>query len=185
MTTKTKQEDPQVVVDRLDAGIEELERQRAQAIAQMRRTERRFEELEKRRSVLSPKTFAGDKKATEELEALEDEHDELARSSRVAKAAIPEIDRMLEELREQRTQAQRDVHMHRESELAREADSLNEERDELAGRLYEILERQDEFHAKMIQAVSRYDQDRANGMVTSEHPNRAWLRHTFSRWIWS
>ncbi len=87
----TKREELTTLMEELEAEIDELSRRRAEAGAQIRHAEERFEELEERRSALSPKTFSGDKEAAAELEQVEDEHDRIARSSRVARRACYEL----------------------------------------------------------------------------------------------
>jgi cell division septum initiation protein DivIVA len=182
VTTKTEQ-DLAAKVEALEAEIDELARRRAEAVAQIRHAERRFEELEGRRSVLSPKTFAGDKEAVKELEEVEDEHDRIARSVRVARSAVPEFDRMLKEAKEKHAKAVRDVHREEADELYRQSAALNAERDELAKRLREVLDRQADLFHDRVQTVRRYDQDQANSAFISGDGIDDWLTGAFSRWL--
>jgi hypothetical protein len=77
--------------------VETLESQLRDARAQIARAQARFAALDEERKDLAPRTFQGDSKARVALVALEDEHDELARATRVARAAEPELERMVGE----------------------------------------------------------------------------------------
>ncbi len=184
MTPKTGQ-DPTTTVEALEAEIEELERQRAEALAQMRSAEKRFAELEERRFVLSPKTFSGDKKAVEELEQLEDEHDRLARSARVAKAALPEFDRMLADLKERREQTRRDVHMDRYGTLLDERETLSPRAEELVKELKETLDRRGDLYAAAGQELRKAGEgDQANAMLLNgPSATKSWLEERLWPWL--
>ncbi len=180
----TKREELTALVERLEAEIDELSRRRAEALAQIRSAEERFEALEERRAALSPKVFSGDAEAAAELERVEEEHDRLARSVRVARSAVPEFDRMLEDARKKRTEAARDVHRERYAELQRQSAALDPERDELARRLAEILDKQADLHLDMVNEVRQSgDGDEANRMFVSGNGTRDWLELTFARWL--
>ncbi len=180
----TKREELTALVERLEAEIDELSRRRAEALAQIRSAEERFGELEERRAALSPKVFSGDEEARGELEDLEDEHDALARSVRVAKSAVPEFDKMIAEARKKRAEAARDVHRERYAELQRQSSALDGERDELAGRLVEILDKQADLHLGMVNEVRQSgDGDEANRMFVSGNGTRDWLELMFARWL--
>ena len=186
--TETKKESAAVAklaaeVDRLDAEIGELKGQRDQATAQLRSAERLFEELEERRGVLSPKTFAGDEEAVRELQEVEDEHDRIARSARVARSALPEFDRMLKEAKEKLEEAEKDVHSEKAAELLREGEALDAERDELGKRLFEVLRKQEDLYFGAHSEVRYYDGDQANRMYVSGDGVREWLEAKFERWL--
>ncbi len=85
--------------------------------------------------ILAPRTFAGDQKAKVELEGVELEWEEAARSSRVAEAAAPELQKMVERAKERLSQARREVHKARASRIHQEMEALNPERDALADEL--------------------------------------------------
>ncbi len=180
----TKREELSALVERLEAEIDELSRRRGEALAQIRSAEERFGELEERRAALSPKVFSGHVEARGELEDLEDEHDALARSVRVAKSAVPEFDKMIAEARKKRAEAARDVHRERYAELQRQSSALDGERDELAGRLVEILDKQADLHLGMVNEVRQSgDGDEANRMFVSGNGTRDWLELMFARWL--
>jgi predicted nucleic acid-binding Zn-ribbon protein len=184
MTVHTEEQNLLARVDELDAEIGELGRRKGEALAVIRRAERRFEELDKRRKELSPKTFFGDSAASLELEALEDEHDTLSRSVRVAKSAVPEFERMLEEAKAKRREAQEDVYRERYRTLAEERAKLDTERDELAQRLKEVLEKKTELGNRMQQEVRGWDGEQANDFslqVMDEH--QYWLNEEFRQWL--
>jgi len=88
-------------------------------------------ELEARRKELAPKTFSGDEKAKLELEGLEDEHDEISRTTRVAKAAVPEFEKMVGECEERLAQAERAVHKAHHERLRDELTEREQEAEEL------------------------------------------------------
>ncbi len=180
----TKREELTALVERLEAEIDELSRRRAEALAQIRSAEERFGELEERRAALSPKVFSGDEEARGELEDLEDEHDALARSVRVAKSAVPEFDKMIAEARKKRAEAARDVHRERYAELQRQSAALDPERDELGKRLAEVLAKQAGLHLGMVNEVRQSgDGDEANRMFVSGNGTRSWIEDRFSRWL--
>ncbi len=179
----TKQQPPEPVVEGLEAEVGELRRRRAEAIAQIRSAEERFGELEERRTVLSPRTFSGDKEATAELEQVEDEHDRLARSMRVAKSAVPEFGRMLKEAEGRLAEARERVRREKADQLYRQHAALDAERDEVGKRLAELLNRQADLYHDRVQAVREYDRDEANRMFVSGNGTRDWLELTFARWL--
>lgn len=180
MTTQTDEQSLLVEVEALDAEIEELERQKREALAVIRRAERRFEELDEQRRKLSPKTFSGDSSACLELEGVEDEHETLDRSVRVANSAVPEFDRMLEETKAKRREAQGNVHRERYRILSEELSEVASERDEVAARLQQLLKRQAELRGGMAQEMRQWDQEQANRMaVDGMSANRTWLEGAF------
>ncbi len=180
----TKREELSALVERLEAEIDELSRRRGEALARIRSAEERFEELEERRAALSPKAFSGDEEAAAELEQVEDEHDRIARSSRVARSAVPEFDRMIKEARGRLGEAREGVHRERYAELQNQSAALDPERDELAGRLVEILDKQADLHLDMVNEVRQSgDGDEANRMFVSGNGTRSWIEDRFSRWL--
>ena len=183
MPTKAEQ-DAEKIAANLEAEIDELARRRGDAIAQIHHAEERFVQLEERRTVLSPKAFSGDKEATAELEQMEDEHDRIARSVRVARSAVPEFDRMTSETRERLAEARVRVHRERADELARQSEALDGERDQLAARLAEILEEQTRLDFERSHQVRAFDGDEANRITMNSAPGtRAWLEGAFARWL--
>nr|MDP9474517.1 hypothetical protein [Actinomycetota bacterium] len=120
----------------------------------------------------------------EELEDLEDEHDALARSVRVAKSAVPEFDKMIAEAKERLAEAREQVHRERYAELQRQSAALDPERDKLAKRLVEILDKQADLHLGMVNEVRQSgDGDEANRMFVSGNGTRSWIEDRFSRWL--
>jgi len=89
-------------------------------------------ELEARRKELAPRTFSGDEQAKLELEGVEDEHDEIARTPRVAEAAE----------KERLTHAQAQVHRANYERLLEEQSKLEDEAEEL---LKQYLDKQVEL----------------------------------------
>lgn len=186
MTTKQTVEGLEATVEGLEAELEELAAQVNGALLAKRRADERIAEIEEQRAALSPHSFRGDKKATAELEKLEDEHDQLARSSRVARAALPGLEQMLEEARERLAKARKDVHRDEAAELARQSAELDPERDELAARLHEVLEEQSRLYTARQQVVNLFDQDEANRMASaggSKAAMRDYLTRRFGRWL--
>lgn len=179
MTTQTNE-----TIEALEAEIGELKRRREEALGQIRRAETRFGELEELRTEFSPKAFSGDEAAARELEAIEDEHDVLARSVRVARSALPEFERMLEEAKGKLAEERLEVHRARRQALLTQAGELDAERDELARRLHEILDKQDGLYFDALQELNSYDQDAANRTIShGYYPIRDYLTGAFSRWL--
>jgi chromosome segregation ATPase len=180
----TNVQDLEARVEAIEEEIEELTRRRAEALAQIQRAEVRFSELEERRAVLAPKTFSGDEEATAELEGLEDEHDQLARSVRVARAAVPEFEKMIAEAEERASEARTDIYRQRYEALYEEARALDDERDELARRLVEVLEKQSSLNNDASQALRYYNGDQANALSMGFRPAvQSFVDQTFYKWL--
>ncbi len=179
----TKREELTGLVERLEAEIDDLSLRRREALARIRSAEARFEELEERRASISPKVFSGDEGARGELEDLEDEHDALARSVRVAKSAVPEFDKMIAEARERLAEAREQVHREKADELYRQSAELDPKRDELARQLFEVLEEQARIDSDRMQEVRLFDQDAANRRAVAGDGVAEWLRGAFARWL--
>jgi len=155
---------PEGRVEELEAEVEELERRRTEALAQIQRSEVRFGELEERRIILAPKTFSGDKKAALELEGLEDAHDQLTRSVRVARSAVPQFERMLEEAEARAKEAREEIHRERYKALIGEADALTPELEGLAKGLAVLLEKRDALYFDAGEELRYFDGERANNL---------------------
>jgi len=191
MTTETKEVSRREGIEELEdkaeqvaSEVDELASQLRDAQGQIARAQARFAQLEEERKRLAPRTFQGDSKAKLELEALENEHDEVARNVRVAEAARPELERMLQEAKERLAHARREVLKARAATIRQEMESFNPERDRLADELRKILEQQTSLRDEYIQAVNQYDQDRANALVVDRGgPHAKWVRKMFSRWL--
>lgn len=138
--------------------LETLESQLKDARSQIARAEKRFAELEERRTVLAPKAFSGDADAQLELEGLEDEHDQLARSVRVAKSAAPEFERMIEEVQARLDHAQAQVHRANYERLLEEKSKLEEQAESI---LDKYLQKQLELKALRPRVVT---EGRASGL---------------------
>ncbi|MDP9480483.1 MAG: hypothetical protein M3R38_33285 [Actinomycetota bacterium] len=180
----TKREELTSLVERLEAEIDELSRRRGEALARIRSAEERFEALEERRAALSPKVFSGHVEARGELEDLEDEHDALARSVRVAKSAVPEFDKMIAEAKERLAEAREQVHREKADALYRQSAELDPKRDELARQLFEVLEEQARIDSDRMQEVRLFDQEEANRRAVAGDGVAEWLRGAFARWLW-
>src|SRR5829696_1749031 len=138
-TTTPTIEELEAKAEEIDEEVDELVSQLRDAQGQIARAQKRFVELDKERKVLAPKVFAGDSKAEVELEALEDEYDETARSVRVAEAAEPELRRMLEEGKAKLQAARRRVREVRAQDIGRQIKALDSERDAAADALINII----------------------------------------------
>ena len=112
---------------------------------------------------------------------MEDEHDRLARSVRVAESALPGFDGMLEDLKGRRERARRAVHERRYGDLLAERDALTPRAEELAKELREVLERQASLYADAGQDLRQSgEHDRANAMhVNGMAATRGWLEQRF------
>ncbi len=184
MTTKQTVEDLEARVEELDEEVEELSRRRREALAQVQRAEVRFGELEERRAVLSPKTFSGDKEATAELEEVEDEHDQLARSVRVARSAVPEFERMIVETKTRASEAREDIYRQRYEALIAEGDALTPRIEELAKELNELLEKRSTLYHDASQKLRYYNGDQANALSMGVRPAvQDFLDGVFYRWL--
>ncbi len=177
-------EDLEARVSEVDEEIAELSRRRNEAADTIRRAQRRFEELAERRKVLSPMSFSGDEDASSRLESLEDEHDALARSVRVAESALPEFERFLRAAKERRDEAQVAVHKARAAGIYAKLKRIEDKRDALAAQLDEVLEEHQDASGDYSQAVRLYDGDAANRMASAAAGRyRRWFGDAFSRWL--
>ncbi len=166
------------------AHLDRLQRRVDEATAQIQRAEVRFSELEERRAVLSPKTFSGDEEATAELEEVEDEHDQLARSVRVARSAVPEFEKMLAEARARAAEARTDIHRERYQALTAEGDALTPKIEELGRELNELLEKRAALYHDAAQELRYYDGDGANALSMGVRPAvQDFIDGTFYRWL--
>ena len=171
-------------LEAIEKEEEELARRRTEALTRIRQAGTRFEELEERRAVLAPLTFSGDEKATAELEAVEDEHDRLVRAVGVARAALPEFERMLEEADKRSSEARADIHRVRYRAHKAEADALTLKMDELAEELCELIEKRNSLFSDASQELRYFDPDEANGMaVRGGSRGRDWLENRFAQWL--
>ncbi len=177
-------EDLQAKVQALEEEVEALEEQRRDALEQIRRAERRHAVLEGRRKELAPQAFRGDAGAQLELEGLEDEQEELGRSSSVAKAAEPGLGRMLEEAKERLKAARQDVHRARAQVVHDELKDVEARRDALAEELKGALAEHSRIYSNYMEAVRLYSQDAANNLATYRPDMHGrWLRKAFSKWM--
>jgi chromosome segregation ATPase len=183
--TEVSVEKLEAKVEDLALEVEELESQLRDAQGQIDRAEQTFTKLEAQRKQLAPRVFRGDEKARVELEGLEDEHDLVARNTRVAIAAKPELERMIQDTKERLSAARREVHRARAGEVRQEMEALDPERDKLAGQLLEVLEKQSSLRGEYIQALNQFDQNQANALATDVGggPQGRWLKQTFKRWL--
>ena len=189
MTSSTTKK--QASVEELELKAEEVAQEVDELAAQLRdaqggiaRAQARFAELDSERKQLAPRTFQGDSKAQLALEALEDEHDEVARNVRVAQSAEPELARMLEEHKAELQAARRAIHAAKASAISKEVEALAPERDRLADELIEVLKRQSELLGDQGDEVRFYDGDRANNLeLYRQRAGGDWLRKRFSRWL--
>ncbi len=181
--SKTVQ-DPESLVEEIEEEIDELDRRRGEALTQIQRAEERFRELEERRVVLAPKIFSGDKKAGIELESLEDAHDQLSRSVRVARSAVPEFERMLEEAEARAKEGREEIHRERYKALIGEANDLTPEIEGLAKGLAVLLEKRDALYFDASQELRYYDGDRANKLSQGLQLGTGdFLDGIFSQWL--
>jgi len=191
VTTTTKEATSKPTVEDLEARAEEVASEFDELAAQLRdakgqiaRAQARFAELDSERTQLAPRTFQGDSKAQLALQALEDEYDELARTTRVARAAEPELQRMLEETKGRLQAARRAIHAAKASAISKEIEALGPERDRLADELIEVLKKQSLLLGEQGDEVRFYDGDRANGLeLYRQRAGGDWLRKRFSRWL--
>ncbi len=178
-------------IENLEAKVEEiaqelsgLESQHQDATSQIRRAEQQFTQLEAQRKELAPRAFTGDEKARVQLDGVELEQDELARSSRVAEAAVPGLKHMVAEAKERLARAQEQVHKARARAAYEELKGVEARRDELAGELRELLEVHSRVHGRYQKAVRSYDQDQANAMAGSRAAvYQSWIKKAFARWF--
>jgi chromosome segregation ATPase len=180
---ETKQS-PEARLEAIEKEEEELGRRRREALTRIRQAGVRFEELEERRAVLAPEAFSGDKKASAELEAVEDEHDRLVRSVSVARAALPEFERMLAEADKRSSEARADIHRARYQVHKSEAEALTPKLDELAEELHELIEKRHKLYRDAFEEMRFYDSPGANGAVLRLGDMPAdFLKAKFGRWL--
>ncbi len=180
----TSIEDLEGQVEEAAQHLDALLKQHLSASSQIKRSEKRLTELEERRRLLAPRTFAGDAQARVELEGVEDECDEVARNVRVAEAALPELERMVAEAKERLAQARQDVHRARAQVVHDELKDVEARRDELAEELKEVLKAHSSLHADYMEAVRLYSQDAANNLAMYRLDMYGrWLRKAFSKWM--
>ena len=178
-------------IEDLEAKVEELveelsgvESQLQDATSQIRHAEQKFEQLEAQRIELAPRAFTGDEKARVDLDSVELEQEELARSSRVAQAAVPGLKHMVAQAKERLARAQEQVHKARAQAAHEKLKGVEARRDELAGELREVFEVHSRVHGRYQEAVSTYDQDQATDAAGSRGAvYQSWIKKAFARWF--
>ncbi len=178
-------------IENLEAKVEEiaqelsgLESQHQDATSQIRRAEQKFAQLEAQRIKLAPRAFTGDEKARVELDDVELEQEELARSSRVAEAAVPGLKRMVAQAKERLARTQEQVHKARAQAAHEKLKGVEARRDELSGELREVFEVHSRVHGRYEESVSTYDQDQANDVADSRGAvYQSWIKKAFARWF--
>ena len=171
-------------VEEIAQELSGLESQYQDATSKIRRAEQQVAQLEAQRKELAPRAFTGDEKARVELDGVELEQDELARSSRVAEAAIPGLKHMVAEAKERLARAQVQVHKARAQAAYEELKGVEARRDELAGELREVLKVHSRVHGRYQKAVRPYDQDQANDAAGSRAAvYQSWIKKAFARWF--
>ena len=158
-TTTHTIEDLEAKVEEIAQELSGLESQHQDVTSQIRRAEQKFAQLEAQRIKLAPRAFAGDEKAKVELDDVELEQDELARSSRVAEAAVPGLKHMVAQAKERLARAQEQFHKARAQAAHEELKGVEARRDELAGELREVFEVHSRVHGRYHEAVRPYGQD--------------------------
>jgi chromosome segregation ATPase len=177
-------EDLEDKVEEIAQELSGLESQHQDATSQIRRAEQQFNQLEAQRKELAPRAFTGDEKARVALDGVELEQDELARSSRVAQAAVPGLKHRVAEAKERLARAQEQVHKARAQAAYQELKGVEARRDELAGELREVFEVHSRVHGGYQEAVRPYDQDQATDMAGSRGAvYQSWIKKAFARWF--
>jgi chromosome segregation ATPase len=177
-------EDLEAKVEEIAQELSGLESRHQDATSQIRHAEQKFAQLEAQRNEVAPRAFAGDEKARVDLDSVELEQAELARSSRVAQAAVPGLKHMVAEAKERLARAQEQVHKARAQAAYEELKGVEARRDELAGELREVFEVHSRVHGRYQEAVRPYDQDQANDMAGSRGAvYQSWIKKAFARWF--
>jgi hypothetical protein len=118
------------------------------------------------------------------LEGLEDEHDEIARTVRVAKAAEPELQRMAGDAASRRARAVDKLRRAEASEVRRRLRAVEATRDELADELRGVLAEHGQILGEYVDAIRQYSDDDANAVESRRamlYSN--WFRGKFSKWL--
>ena len=178
-------------IENLEAKAEEiaqelsgLESQHQDATSQIRCAEQKFAQLEAQRIELAPRAFTGDEKAKVELDDVELEQDELARSSHVAQAAVPGLKHMVAQAKERLARAQEQVHKARAQAAYEELKGVEARRDELSGELREVLKVHSRVHGRYQEAVRPYGQDQATDAAGSRGAvYQSWIKKAFAKWF--
>ena len=178
-------------IEHLEAKVEEiahklsgLESQYQDATSKIRRAEQQFDQLEAQRKELAPRAFTGDEKARVDLDSVELEQEEVARSSRVAEAAVPGLKDRVAEAKERLARAQEKVHKARAQAAHEKLKGVEARRDELAGELREVFEVHSRLHGRYQEVVRPYEQDQANDMAGSRAAvYQSWIKKAFARWF--
>jgi chaperonin cofactor prefoldin len=177
-------EDLEAKVEELAQELSRLESQHQDATSQIRRAKQQFDQLEAQRIKLAPRAFTGDEKARVDLDDVELEQEELARSSRVAEAAVPGLKHMVAQAKERLVRAQEQVHKARAQAAHEKLKGVEARRDELSGELREVFEAHSRVHGRYQESVSTYDQDQANDVAGSRGGvDQSWIKKAFAWWF--
>ncbi len=159
-------------IEEAAAELAEHERRHREARVVIAHAEKRFEELEKKRTELSPKAFSGDPEASLELEGVDAEVEELTRSVRVAKSALPEFEGMIADAKEKLQKAQFVVAKRKATERREALSRLHARRNEAADALEALLQEEEKsfFPDRTTREINKWLRERFRGRL------RAWLR---------
>ncbi len=160
MANRTQEDLEAAAVEEAAGELADLERRRDEALLSVRKAERRFEEIAARRTELSVAAFAGDEKATLELEGLEDEHEVLARSSSIASDAIPQLEGMIADAKERLEAAEFAVRKRQATERRKVLEEIRARRDKAADDLEAVLEEEQKHTSEGASPINRWLKER-------------------------
>jgi hypothetical protein len=139
--------------------IEQLEVQHKEALAQLKDTEIKLEELNERRIELGPAAFTGDEVADKNLMVLESEASKLSRGIRLARNAAKEFERRIEEAKNRRSAERKRLARERFEELAEERYQLGVKAEDTMSALLQVLECYTPIHSEQVACARGFGDD--------------------------
>jgi hypothetical protein len=158
----------------LNQELRRLERQRDEALTQVRDAERQLEDLNESRIELAIPAFRGDEVADKNLMILEEEANKLSRKIQFAKNAASQFDKTIGATREDLAEEKRQLARERYRELERERSALLRRIDARMADLAEAFREYDALEHKLIEQAQLCDESIAQ--YIARNPSKDLIR---------
>jgi len=166
--------EPIDTVEQLNGEIRSLERQRDEALAQVRDAERQLEDLNERRIDLALSAFTGDEVADKNLMILEEEASKLSRTVHLAKNAANRFDKAIGATKEELAEEERRLARERYRELEREQRALLTRVEARMADLAQAFREYSALEHKLVEQAQIFDESVAQHIA--RNPSKDLLR---------
>jgi DNA repair exonuclease SbcCD ATPase subunit len=153
---------PLDTVEQLEQEIRRLEKQRDEALTQVRDAEGQLEGLNEGRIELAIPAFAGDEIADKNLMILEEEASKLSRKVQLAKNTVSQLDKAIGATKEELAEEKRHLARERYRELERERSAWMTRIDARMADLTEAFREYSALEHKLIEQAQIFDENVAH-----------------------